>query len=500
MSSLYILTSIPLKNLLFFLSSCLLFACGFEGDKWAHDVPGIGSSSSPVATDLNGDGVKDIVMGGGAKEFTKTESAVIALDGKTGEPLWSVGGHNQMVGSALLKDITGDGADEVFIGGRSGMFFAINGRTGAKVWEYSRYNPARDYVNDTAVLNFFNPQWIPDQDGDRVEDLITAYGGFVKAPPGDPNRPAGYLVMLSGSDGRQLAKARMPDGRETYMSPLVHDFGRGPEVIFGSGGEDIAGSLWRVSLKEVLTENLSRSVQLLSGGGKGFIAPPLLADVNQDGTQDIVVASAAGSLVAIDGKTDAELWRTGPEGDFDTYVMPAPGYFTGDDVPDFFASFGRGAWPNTEFTVHTLVDGKTGKIIFQDTLGAFQYASPVVADFTEDGQDDVMLSVNSRATYNVLDTPTEFLENGLYVFPSGRGPVQNAFQVVRGSNLGSTPLITDLDGDGKIDIVTAFMDDPQNFYSFRNLKVERREINRDAAGIRFGQYMGPESQGVMTNR
>lgn len=477
----------------------LTSACGFKGDKWEHDIPGIGSSSSPVAADLNNDGTLDIVMGGGAKEFTNTENAVIALDGKTGELLWSVPGHNQMVGSALFKDISGDGTLDVFIGGRSGMFFALDGQTGNKLWEYLPYNPNKDYINDTTLLNFFNPQWIPDQDGDRVEDLIAPFGGFVKAKRGDTNRPVGYLMVLSGKDGRVLAKAPMPDGKETYLSPLVHDFGRGTEIIFGSGGEDISGSLYRIPLKAVFTESLTYATPLLSGGEKGFIAPPLLADVSTDGIMDIIIATVDGRLVAIDGKTDAEIWSAAPPGDFDTYVMPAPGFFHGDDqVPDFFASFGRGAWPETDFTLHTLVDGETGNIVFMDTLGTFQYASPLVADFTKDGKDDVLLVINSRATYDVIGTPTKFLENGLYVYDQGKGEPQMAFPIIRGSNLGSTPLVTDLDADGKIDLVTAFMDDPQNFYSFKNLKVSRREINREAATVKFGQYMGQGSMGKMS--
>lgn len=444
-----------------------------------------------MATDLNGDGVKDIVLGGGAKEFTTTESAVIALDGATGQRLWSVPGHNQMVGSALLRDITDDGTDDVFIGGRSGMFFALDGRTGAKLWEFSPYDPNQDYVNDTTILNFFNPQWIPDQNADGTPDLLAPYGGFVKAKPGDPNRPAGYLLVLSGTDGRQLAKARMPDGKETYLSPLVYESAGELNIIFGTGGEDISGTLYRTSLEAIMQEDLSAAVPMLLGGDKGFIAPPVLADVNGDGKKDIVVATVDGRLVCIDGDDHHPIWTASPGGDYDTYVMPAPGLFTGnDDIPDFFASFGRGAWPKTEFTVHFLVNGKTGNIVFQDTLGAFQYASPVVADFTKDGQDDVMLAINSRAQYDVLGTPTDFLENGLYVYTSGQGEPRAAFPLVRGTNLGSTPLITDLDGDGKIDLVTAYMDDPQNFYSFRNLKVERREINRDAEGISWGSYMG----------
>ncbi|MFK8163733.1 MAG: hypothetical protein AB8H12_14905, partial [Lewinella sp.] len=295
---------------------------------------------------------------------------------------------------------------------------------------------------------------------------------------------------------------RMPDGKETYMSPIVYDFGQGPEVIFGTGGEDISGNLYRIPLAELLTGSESISpLTLLSGQKKGFIAPPVLADVDQDNIKDIVICTVDGRLVAISGADNTIIWTASPGGEFDTYTMPGPGLFTGDDqVPDFFASFGKGAWPTTEYTVHVLVDGKSGRVVFQDTLGTFQYASPLVADFTKDGKDDVLLAINTRTTQDVLGDPTEFYANGLYVYAGGRGPVQQAFLSNLGSNLGSTPLLDDLDGDGHIDIVTAYMSDAQNFYSFKNLVIERREISPKAAGISWGNYMGPQGKGIMQQR
>ena len=373
----------------------LLTSCTFEADQWTTTILAVGTSSSPVATDLNGDGHLDIIIGGAAREFDPVEAAVIALDGLTGEILWQVEGHNQIVGTATLGDVTGDDTDDVFIGGRSATFKAIDGRTGSVLWEYLPYDAGLDYVNDTTLLNFYTAQWIADIDGDQVDDLVTAYGGFVKARRGDPDRPAGYLMVLSGKTGRTISKVAMPDGKESYVSPLVHDFGAGAEVIYGTGGEDISGNLYRVALDSLLAGSLSSSRIVVRGGNKGMIAPPVLTDLTEDGVDDIIIATVDGRLVATDGRSNQELWSAGPEGDFDTYVMPAPGYFTGDDaVPDFFASFGKGAWPTTEYTLHTLVDGSTGAIVYSDTLGTFQYASPVVADFDGDGRSDVLLCIN----------------------------------------------------------------------------------------------------------
>src|SRR6478752_3487526 len=106
---------------LILLSYFLWSALKFKPDQWKVELMDLGSSSSPQAVDLNGDGIKDIILGAGASEFNKTDRAIMALDGKDGTLLWKVGGRNQVVGSPTLMDINGDGIPEIFIGGRSAL-------------------------------------------------------------------------------------------------------------------------------------------------------------------------------------------------------------------------------------------------------------------------------------------------------------------------------------------------------------------------------------------
>src|SRR6187402_116827 len=108
----------------------------FKPDRWRVSFLELGSSSSPQAMDLTGDGIKDIVMGAGAVEFTRTDKGIIALDGRDGKLLWKVAARNQVVGSPVFMDINQDGVPEVFIGGRSALLYCINGVSGDVVWEY----------------------------------------------------------------------------------------------------------------------------------------------------------------------------------------------------------------------------------------------------------------------------------------------------------------------------------------------------------------------------
>ena len=472
----------------------------FQSDQWKINIAAIGSSSSPRAVDLNQDGIKDIIMGGGGREFFSTQSGVFVLDGKDGSVLWQRQNRNQVFGSALFHDINLDQIPDVFIGGRSASFLALDGRNGQTLWEFLPDDPSTDYVNDTSILNFFNPQWILDQDGDSYPDLLTAYGGFVKSRPGETDRPTGYLMVLSGKTGKTLAKAKVPDGKETYFSPVIHDFGQSGEweIIFGTGGEEIDGNLYRVSLKALLQQDLSSATRIAEGLGKGFIAPPILIDVNRDQTLDVVVNSVNGRLLCINGASNEIMWEVSVEGNFNTYTMPAPGYFYGEDsIPDFFSSMGHGAWPDTDFTLQTLTDGKTGKIVFQDTLGTFQYASPLVADFTGNGKSDVLLTINR--TMNRGEDPMDltFRINDLILYPNGRGEAQQLLPPELGTNLGSTSLLTDLDEDGYLDLVYAYMSDATKFYTFQNLVIKRIELDLPAPKIEWGGYMGKVGNSII---
>jgi outer membrane protein assembly factor BamB len=483
----------------FVWNSWLLFP-----DHWEQQIPEAGSSSSPRAVDLTGDGVRDIVMGAGGNEFESSEFGVIALDGTDGSLLWSVPARDQVVGSPAFHDLNDDGTPDVVIGGRSAVLYAIDGRSGERLWEFLPSHDSLDIRNDRDVLNFYNPQFIPDQDGDGVKDLLTAYGGFISAPPSETDRPAGRLMVLRSTDGRTLADAPMPDGKETYMSPVVHDFdGNGDlSVLFGSGGETISGHFYKTSLASVMAEDLSTATVLAEGQGKGFIAPPVLADLDGDGTRDIVVNSVEGRVLAFDGGSGQLRWEAGLEGDFEGYTPPSPGHFTADEALDVFVSYGHRPGSSMSFTYQTVVDGTDGSVVMEDTVGTFQYASPLTFDFDEDGRDEALVVVNTDHGTAGKVLGRRFT-NEMRVYDPHTQAIRRLGDEERnvGLNLGSTPLLTDLDGDGYLDVVYCYMEEPNDFFSFRSLTIERTELRIEVdPPLRWGQYMGPNHDGVYGER
>ncbi len=479
---------------IFVLALALSFSPSqFAQNVWTAFTDSTNNFSSPRAADLNGDGTLDIVVGGGLEDLARTQS-VSAFDGKTGNPLWRVSARNQMFGSALFGDVSGDDVPDVFMAGRDAELIAINGATGEVIWEFYPEGDTVSAAEEAGLYNFYTCQWIPDQNGDNVPDLLTANGGDKFATPLDLDRPVGNVMIVSGLDGAQIAKAPVPDGKETYLSPLVHDFeGNGElEVIFGSGGETIEGSLWRVSLADILNEDLSNATALVSDNQKGYVPPPSLADVNGDGTHDIVIAGYGEKITAISGKDNSILWESGIEGT-ETVASPAIGQFTNDTIPDVFTIVGEGLAPVFLRFISLMIDGKTGEILEQDTLSGWSIISPLAVDYDGDGKEEVMYCLNK----NFADGPPYQSQWRLKDFNDDLDIPITSFQ--SGTNLGSTAWVGDLDADGLLDFVYSQHSNsaavkPSKGFFLRRFNLEATTPEH----IAWGSYMGTNSDGIYT--
>jgi outer membrane protein assembly factor BamB len=462
---------------------------------WSVILPRHNTFSSPRVADLNGDGVRDVILGTGKAEFEYADTAVVALDGKTGRMLWKVPARDQVFGSATLHDVTGDGVPEIFISGRSAVLLAVNGRTGKVLWEYF---PGKDRTQAYRIglFNFYNPQVVPDQNGDGTDDLLVANGGDVRALPHDPERPVGYLMLISARDGKPIAKAPMPDGKEIYMS-IVCDEPR-PDgtiaVYYGTGGETLGGHLYRTTLRDVRRGDLSGSVRLASSPDKGFIAPPVLVDITGDGVRDVVANAVDGRLLAVDGATHQTRW-TVPVPGTEAYSAPAVGNFNGDAVPDFFVSFSVGTWPALHWSKQLMVDGRSGAVLYADSVGYRQSSSPVVADVNNDGYDDAILSVN----YYVENEFTQKLFRSMLLVFDFRNRTSLDFGLSdEGVNYASTPWAGDLDGDGMLDLVHCSMADSTMRSSLKGLKINHLATTIPVPEApAWGAYMGSRYDGVL---
>lgn len=466
---------------------------------WKKNLPRIGSQSSPRATDLNGDGTLDIVIGAGENEFQHSPQGILAIDGATGELLWQAESLDQVYGSATLYDVTGDGIDDVFIGGRSPHFRALNGKNGHLLWEYE-YQYDSHPVLRHARFNFNNSALVPDQNGDGLRDLLTVNGGnSLAAPYSVENRHPGVLILFDVKSGNILAADTMPDGGESYMSPVCFsvDDSHDPIIVFGTGGETISGHLYKSSLSALMKKQLSKATVIASEKGHGFIAPPVVADINGDEYPDIVAISHGSSVFAIDGKNNTPLWMQKIP-DTESSNSFAVGYFNRDEVPDFFTFVSKGQWPNSTGSLQIMLDGKDGRIAFMDSIGCTGFSSPVVYDINRDGTDEAIISINEYdCALGFTGESPRLIENKLIAINFNSHSIQTIDQAQGFKNIFTTPWIGDMDDDGYLDVVHCQYFHTADLLSFLGMTIKRIATPikmRD--DVLWGSYMGTRGDGI----
>jgi hypothetical protein len=448
---------------------------------WSRLTDSTVTYSSPRAVDLNGDGVLDIVMGAG-KEAAVTNFGILAFDGVSGAPLWTVQTRNEVFTSAQFHDINGDNVPDIFLGGRDAQLYAINGATGAIIWEF--WPHANGNWTTDGLYNFYSPQLIPDQDGDNIPDLLVANGGDHAAPVWQTNRPPGHLMIISSVTGAEISRVEVPDGAEIYCSPTVAELrGNGTlYVIFGTGGETLPGSLWVAELDDVKNEDLSAAVALVTHPTLGFIAPAAVGKFTPGNHLDIIAHGYDGTMYRFSGSDFSLVWSRSFPGT-ETSAAPVIGNFTGNIVPDVFGVLYKGVAPSYSDFYQVMLNGETGALVYKDSLLNLHFAAPVAFDSNGDGRDEVLISGaihvgHFRHQMMLID----FQNNTSAPFWNDEG----------GCNIGSTPWVGDLDNDNLLDVVFAFRRDSLNPMGWKGTFVKRLNTTFEMPikDIAWGSYMG----------
>lgn len=467
---------------------------------WSKDLSLIGSQSSPRTADLNNDGTQDIIMGAGKNEFQHSDMGIIAFDGKSGNLLWKQNAPDQVFGSATLYDVTGDYVKDVFIGGRSPQFKAIDGKSGSLLWEYKYERYKNDSIMRYARYNFNNSVLVPDQNNDGLDDLLTINGGNALANPySRVDRFPGVLMLLDSKTGNVIAADTMPDGKESYMTPLCFTQPESKElfIVFGTGGETIDGNLYVSTMTQLLSKKLSQAKIIATEKGHGFIAPATLADISGDGYLDIIAISHGSKAVAIDGKDNHILW---------TKIFPgtecsnsfAAGYFTDDNIPDFFTFVSKGQWPNSTGSVQIMLNGKDGKIEYTDSIGCTGFSSPVVYDLNNDGRDEAIISINNfDCSLGYASKSPRLMENKLISIDFATKSVNTIEQTPGFKNVFSTPWIGDLDNDGYLDIIDCQYYHHADLISFLGMRIKRIDTPvKIKKPVLWGSFLATKGDGV----
>lgn len=473
-----------------FLSTFLFFSiyASGQGRLWKIVLDSASLFSSPRLVDLNRDGNLDIVIGGGV-ENSVSKNGVIAIDGNTGRVLWTVESPSQIYTSALFQDISGDGIQDVFIGGRAANYFAINGATGEVIWRF--FNGSQNESRAAGFLNFFGTQFVEDLDKDGFDDLLLTNGGDYLAQKGENDRPTARLMVVSSASGEIIQSARMPDGKESYYAPHITSIQGKKHVVFGTGGETIGGALYIAPYKKFIKKgSLKKSKVLFSDTLKGFILNSVLADVNGDREVDIIAASMNGVISAADGVSGEELWSRSFPGK-ECYVTPSLGQFNDDEIPDVFTIIAKGTFPQYSAFELVVLDGKTGEIILQKERGFNQFSPAIVANVDGDRMDEIIYLENE-----VVHVESFLIENKVCVYDVGEQKATFIGRSRPGMSMASAPTIADINNNGTYEIVVCSSTLPNEPDELPQGIIECIILPEGIESINWPGYLGPNENGL----
>lgn len=330
-----------------------------------------------------------------------------ALRGFDGKQLWSI---NTRSGAFEMNceefDINMDGKMDCIATGRQAVTVAFDPYKGEVLWR------CEDDTFLNASWNTYQAARLPDWNGDGVPEVLIANGGDLTREPKDHNRVSGRLLVLSGKTGEPMGHRylNMPHSKETYMSPIVYTPGKEKPtyILFGSGGETVPGDLMGISLRDfclfifgtdsekclkekethyknlATDDNMKEILIIYKGSRKGVMVPPVIADVNNDGTLDILMTTFEGKNILYNGENLSALWTAelavvtpGNVTSMETYSTPSPGYFDDDEYLDFMIHWNQGEWMSYSNVSTVILSGKDGSVIWRLYSNYMDMSSPL---------------------------------------------------------------------------------------------------------------------------
>lgn len=362
-----------------------------EGIAWEVELYFRTYSSPRLST---GSGRPEILIAFG--DENPRAGGAFAVDVATGERRWRLSTTHELFALPTPLKRRTEGAQAWVFAGRDGQLRAVDGTTGEELWHF---RPFGDEGRAVGIYNFYSGRLFGDVNADGVADYLVTNGGDSRLESHE-SRPSGHLMVISGSNGDLIYQLQVPDGRETYCSPLLWSRMGEEWIVFGTGGETFLGSLWAVPADSVRAGTLAGIRAIIANReAKGFIAPPSLADLDGDGVLDLIATPFDGRLVVLSGASLMPLWSFVAPNVEETQASPAVGDFDGDGDLDVVYSVHRGVFPQWQGAAVRAFDGQTGALLWAYSVeGNLAPPSPLAVDMDADGKDEIFF-VESEPGY-----------------------------------------------------------------------------------------------------
>jgi len=300
---------------------------------------------------------------------------VYAINGRTGQKLWEFGSDapdsfslGDITGIDVSTDFNNDGIPDVVAasaatqsGGVSGRrsIYIFNGSNGNRLWQA----PMPGFTHAVAA--------IPDISGDGIPDVISSVG-----------EPLYKASGLSGANGASLWDFQLTSttggGKELLVFPIA---GQTPDIIVGA----FWGPIYRLDAES------GSIVWQRTTGGKDPTRLARLRDINNDGINEVVASLLVGDALCLDGATGNILWSYPANSGMDITTCPDLNNDGFDEVVV--------ASQNEDVLI---LRGNNGQLLFQYPLAGSEQARSVAVMTDIDGNSSFEILAGSDASRVVL--------------------------------------------------------------------------------------------------
>lgn len=409
---------------------------------WTFDANGA-VISSPAVADV--DGERTIVVGSYPGQSTAGTVYALAPDGQTRWSTTPVGSTGGYVASPTVEDLDGDGAKEVVVPSLDDSTLRVfDARTGEQAWSTQVGSSNSDLLASSPI----------------VADLHGADGKEI-ALGGSTGDQAGSLLLYDG-DGTQLQAIEL-DG-PAWSTPLHADLDADgdDELYLATGVPDQIGQLFPSaktggkSLYAFERSGDAWSIDWQTPLSGPTLASPTAADLDEDGTPELVLGAQGGHFYAVDPATGAiEASHTESVGPLIALSSPLVGDVDHDGTPEAVVGVHDGLQALELTSTGFAPDGRIS-LPLVDGQDPWVGASPALADIDGDGTEEILAStVPVNVTDQVVNSDalpgTIFAVDGTTLTDAETQP---AFAVPMPDDGGiSGPTVADVDGDGRSEVL-----------------------------------------------
>jgi len=376
-------------------------------------------SSIPVVVDIDDNCIPDVIFNSYISGQASSNGVIRAIRGDNGEPIWSVTDpayQSDSTANPAVGDIDSDGLPEVVVQGEGKYLIAIDS-DGTPLWKSENFSGPEN-SGSVAIANL---------DGEGDPEII--FGAAVYDSSG--------TKLWEGTQGKGH------DGQGPISCVADLDLDGRPEVIGGNtayaftgtvqGGDFTGMNLWQSS----------------PGDGRCGVA-----DFDLDGSPEVILVRA-GNIYAINGQDGTLISQVNIPGSSDRGGAPNIADFNGDGQPDI------GTAGSTRYIVFTF-DGTDFTELWRATVedDSSRVTGSSVFDFDGDGRNEVVYNDEKYIRiYPGVEPDCQEDPPG----PKCDGVMDDSEVLFSDFNSSRTrteyPVIADVDGDFKAEIVFATNND-----------------------------------------